>query len=269
MSPQKHIITLFMLAIFNLADTNGSFASVTDNQQRTGEQVMKELEARDTGWGSATVELSMTLKNARGDESKRLLNVKFLEVEQDGDKTLTLFKAPKDIRNAAFLSYSHAIEPDDQWIYMPSFRRVKRISSANKSGPFMGSELAYEDISSFELAKYDYTYLSQESYQGIDCFIVALVPRYEYSGYSKIQYWVDKERYIPLKIEYFDRSQALLKTQVFSEYQQYKDQYWRPVHAQIDNHQTKRTTLLNWGSFDFDTKLGETDFSRISLTRNR
>lgn len=230
---------------------------------------MRELESRDTGWGAATVELNMTLKNARGDQSMRSLNVKFLEVNKDGDKTLTLFKAPKDIRNTAFLSYSHAVKPDDQWIYMPSLKRVKRISSANKSGPFMGSELAYEDISSFELAKYDYSYLSDDTHAEIDCFIVELTPRYEYSGYSKIHYWVDKKRYIPIKIDYFDRSSALLKTQVLGGYKQYQGQYWRPTHAQIDNHQNKRSTELKWGEFNFEVVLTDADFSRVSLARNR
>lgn len=230
---------------------------------------MQELESRDTGWNAAVVDMEMVLRNASGEESERQLTVKLLEVENDGDKTLTQFQSPRDIRNTAFLSYSHAVEPDDQWIYMPAIKRVKRINSSNKSGPFMGSELAYEDISSFELKKYSYRYIDDEPADGVDCYVVELTPLYEYTGYSTMKYWVDKARYVPIKIEYYDRSQSLLKTQHFSGYRQYANQYWRPAESEIHNHQTDRATFLRWGDFDFNVELNDAHFTTIGLTRNR
>lgn len=248
---------------------SSSLTYASDPSEDKGIQIMTKLEQLDSGWKAASVDIKMSLFNAKGDESSRALSVNLLEVDGDGDKSFTLFKSPRDIKNTAFLSYSHAIKADDQWIFMPAFKRTKRISSTNKSGPFMGSELAYEDISSFEIAKYTYRYIKDEIFENTDCFVVELYPRYAHSGYTTILYWVDKTRYVPIKIEYFDRGESLLKTQVFNGYRQYKERYWRPTHSEIRNHKTQRMTKLTWGDFDFDVDLSESDFSKLALSRRR
>jgi hypothetical protein len=101
--------------------------------EEAGLAIATEARTRDRGWGDLTVAMTMTLRNAAGEESGRELRVKMLEVEGDGDKSLSLFDLPRDIAGTAFLSYTHALTPDDQWLYLPALKRVKRISSANKS----------------------------------------------------------------------------------------------------------------------------------------
>ncbi|HCM05717.1 MAG TPA: outer membrane lipoprotein-sorting protein, partial [Oceanospirillales bacterium] len=122
--------------------------------EQQGLAIAKERKARDLGWGDSTSSVIMTLRNAQGEESIREMRMKSLEVANDGDKGLTIFDTPKDVKGTAFLNFSHIEKSDDQWLYLPALKRVKRISSRNKSGPFMGSEFAYEDLSSFEIEKY-------------------------------------------------------------------------------------------------------------------
>jgi hypothetical protein len=95
--------------------------------------------------------MSMILRNTQGDEVEREVRLKLLENSDDGDKFLTIFEQPLDVKGTVFFSFSHAIEPDDQWMYLTKLSKVKRIRSRNKSGPFMGSEFAFEDMSSFEI----------------------------------------------------------------------------------------------------------------------
>lgn len=262
--------TLLLSVSLSLVSTQSTANEVKlENPEGKGMAIMSEFERRDNGWGSSKVNMRMVLKNARGDESKRDLEVKFLEVEGDGDKTLTNFKTPRDISNTAFLSYSHAEDPDDQWIYIPSIKRIKRINSANKSGPFMGSELAYEDITSFELAKYSFRYIGETNFEGTECYKVELTPLYEYSGYSTLVYWVDKSKYIPMKMEYYGKSNSLLKVQTFRDYVLYKDKYWRPSEAIIKNVVNNRSTHLYWDKFDFDVSLTSNDFTKVGLRRLR
>ena len=96
----------------------------------------------------------MVLKNRHGDESERDLRIRILEVEGDGDKSLSIFDSPGDVKGTAFLTFTHKFADNDQWLYLPALKRVKRISSGNRSGSFMGSEFAYEDISSEETEKF-------------------------------------------------------------------------------------------------------------------
>ena len=124
-----------------------------------GLAIAQDRKARDAGWGDSQAEMTMILKTSQGETSDRQIRLKSLEVQDDGDKGLTIFDEPKDVEGTAFLNFSHVDKPDDQWLYLPALKRVKRISSKNKSGPFMGSEFAYEDMSSFEPQKYDFNWL--------------------------------------------------------------------------------------------------------------
>ena len=85
----------------------------------------------------------------------------------------------------ALLSHTKILAADDQWLFLPALQLVKRISSANKSGPFVGSEFAYEDLASQELDKYDYRFLGEQPCGDLTCYVVERVPAYENSGYTK------------------------------------------------------------------------------------
>ena len=255
----------FALLLFLLLPVN-VYASSADEM---GLVIAMQIEKRDAGWSDMLSEMKMTLRNARGDESVRDIRMKSLEVQDDGDKSLIMFDSPHDIKGTAFLSYTHALEPDDQWIYLPALKRIKRISSSNKSGPFLGSEFAYEDISSQEVDKYRHLYLRDDVLHERDVFVTERYPEYEHSGYSKLIVWVDKEMYQPLQIEYYDRKGALLKTLVYKQYKQYLDQYWRPDIMEMSNHQTKKSTLLEWANYQFQTGLSDRNFDLSSLKRAR
>ena len=146
-------VTKVVLVFILLTCSLGSYAQ---SAQEKGLAIAKERKLRDLGWGDSTGDMSMILRNAQGDEVERKMRLKSLEIVDDGDKSVTIFDQPLDVKGTAFLSFSHAIEPDDQWMYLPKLSKVKRIRSRNKSGPFMGSEFAFEDMSSFEIEKYNF-----------------------------------------------------------------------------------------------------------------
>ena len=255
------LLIVLMLAVTSLA--------VAETPEEKGFSIALETDNRDKGWQDSSAVMKMVLRNRHGQESVRQIRVVNLEMEGDGDKGLTVFDEPRDIKGTAFLSYSHALVADEQWIYLPALKRVKRISSSNKSGPFMGSEFAYEDISSFEIPKYNYLYLRDEVLDGIDCFVLELRPQYQYSGYTKSYVWVDKVEYRNQKVEYYDRKGSLLKVQRFTDYQLYLNQYWRAHTMTMDNKQNGKSTTLYWTNFKFKTGLTSADFEKNVLKRQR
>ena len=255
------LLIVLMLAVTSLA--------VAETPEEKGFSIALETDNRDKGWQDSSAVMKMVLRNRHGQESVRQIRVVNLEMEGDGDRGLTVFDEPRDIKGTAFLSYSHALVADEQWIYLPALKRVKRISSSNKSGPFMGSEFAYEDISSFEIPKYNYLYLRDEVLDGIDCFVLELRPQYQYSGYTKSYVWVDKVEYRNQKVEYYDRKGSLLKVQRFTDYQLYLNQYWRAHTMTMDNKQNGKSTTLYWTNFKFKTGLTSADFEKNVLKRQR
>lgn len=245
----------------------GQVLALTAEEQ--GLQIVTEMDRRDIGFGDSQSDLKMILRNRGGHESVRVLRMKTLEIDGDGDKGLSVFSQPRDIKGTAFLSFTHPLVPDEQWLYLPALKRVKRISSSNKSGPYLGSEFAFEDLTSFEVSKYKYKYLTDELLDAKDCFVVEFFPQYEHSGYTRQLVWVDKERYIVLKIDYFDRKNALLKTLSYKDYEQYLGQYWRAGEMLMVNHQNGKSTELLWANYSFRNGFSDRDFDRNSLKRSR
>ncbi|UCD70144.1 MAG: outer membrane lipoprotein-sorting protein [Betaproteobacteria bacterium] len=234
-----------------------------------GLEIAKTMRERDRGFGNFTADMEMTLISANGKRSLRRLRVKVLEVEGDGDKNLAIFDAPADVKGAAFLSHTHIRKPDDQWLYLPSLKRVKRIAPANKTAPFMGSEFSYEDLASPEVEKYTYNYLGEDAAAGRPSFLLERYPVDKHSGYSRQLVWVDRDRYVALKIEFFDRRGDKLKTLVSSGFKQYLDRYWRATGMDMENHQSGKRSVLNWANYRFRQNINAQDFRPTSLSRMR
>jgi outer membrane lipoprotein-sorting protein len=245
------------------------FGLPAQTPEEQGLAIAQEADKRDSGFGDYTSDVKMILKNKHGQESTREIRSRTLEVDGDGDKSMTIFDKPRDIKGTALLSFTHKEGPDDQWLYLPALKRVKRIASDNKSGPFMGSEFAYEDISSQEVEKYTYKFLRDDTFNDMDVFVFERYPVDKKSGYTRQIVWMDKEHYKERKIEFYDRKNAPLKTLLFTDYNQYLDQYWRAHDMYMENHQTGKSTSLLQSNYQYRTGMSDRDFDKNSLKRIR
>ncbi len=237
--------------------------------EEKGLAIAVAADKRDTGFGDYTADMLMILRNRKGEESTRNIRNRTLEVDGDGDKSLSIFDEPADVKGTAMLTFSHGLTPDDQWLYLPALKRVKRIASRNKSGPFMGSEFAFEDLGSQEVEKYTYKYLKEEPCGEWACHVLERIPAYKYSGYKRQIVWYDTAEYRPVKAEFYDRKNVLLKTLEYSAYQEYIGHYWRAGEMFMQNHQTGKSTLLKWSNFNFRNGLTTVDFNPNTLKRVR
>ena len=242
-------------------------ASYAQSAEERGLEIAQAAKAFDKGFIDFTANMIMTLKNKSGKTSKRNIRIKTLEVEADGDKSLTIFDEPADVKGTAMLTFSHGLEADDQWLYLPALKKVKRISSRNKSGPFMGSAFAFEDLGSQEVEKYSYKFLREEACGEWQCYVIERKPEYKFSGYTSQTAWIDKEGYRLAKVDFYDRKKALLKTLVASDFNQYLGRYWRPGKMEMVNHLTGKSTLLEWTDYQFQTGITDRDFRSQSLKR--
>lgn len=245
------------------------FLANAQTAEQKGLQIAKDAKAYDKGYVDFIADMNMTLKNKMGDTSTRKIRIRSLEVDGDGDKSMSIFDEPADVKGTAMLTFSHGLKPDDQWLYLPAIKRVKRISSRNKSGPFMGSEFAFEDLSSQEVEKYSYKYLRDEACGEYQCYVIERYPAYEFSGYKRQIVWLDKEAYRMVQIDFYDRKDEPLKTLKSSDYQQYLDHYWRAGKMEMVNHQNGKSTELEWNNYKFRTGLQDSDFNSQTLKRAR
>ncbi|MEH6456279.1 MAG: outer membrane lipoprotein-sorting protein [Cocleimonas sp.] len=264
---KRRIILASMILLSSSVCINTAFAETSAEK---GLRIANEADASDTGFADFTANMVMTLKNRAGKTSERIIRIKTLEGKSDGDKSLSLFDQPADVKGTAMLTFSHGLKADDQWLYLPALKRVKRINSRNKSGPFMGSEFAFEDISSQEVEKYKYNYLREEACgegNKWKCHVIERVPAYKYSGYTKQVAWIDTKEYRSAKIMFYDRKNALLKTLVQNQFKEYAGKHWRPAMMSMQNHQSGKSTILQYTNYKFKTGLSQRDFNKKSLAR--
>ena len=257
--------TLTMLSVALLSTT----LAWAQTPEERGLEIATAVQDQDTGFVDTQSAMTMTLINRSGKKSIRRMRSRILEVQGDGDKSMSIFDEPADVKGTASLTHSHATDADEQWLFLPALKRVKRISSKNKSGPFMGSEFAFEDISSQEVDKYTYRYLGDEEFEGRLAHKVEAIPAYKHSGYTRLVNWIDQERMVAVKVEYFDRKNSPLKTLVVSDYTQHLDKFWRPGRMEMQNEQTGKSTILEWSDYEFQTGLTDKDFDSKALKRIR
>ncbi len=233
----------------------------------TYQELAQKSDDAMAGFEDAESQMSMTLVNASGQKRERLMAMKILE-GKEGDKSLMEFLSPADVKGTKFLNYEHVKKEDDQWLYLPALKRVKRIASKNKSGAFMGSEFSYEDLSAFNVEKYSYpegevklgTLNAKEVYLGES------KPVSKYSGYTKLLTWIDTKTFLIQKTEYYDRKKELLKTAVFEDYKQIKG-VWRIGKITMSNVQNDKKTILVWSNEKIKTGLKDKDFHKRVLKR--
>lgn len=262
------LLALTVNTSFAMTPVRGDTASA-----KKGFEIAARSDRSDRGYRDSAVELTMTLENAAGQQASRKLTITTLEMpdESVGDKSLVLFTTPRDIAGTALLSHAQILEADNQWLFLPALKRVKRISSRNKSGPFVGSEFAFEDFTAQELNKFDYNWIKEEACGDLICDVLERTPRYEHSGYTKQIAWIDQTDHQVRRVDFYDRANAHLKTLTLSDYRSYalknNVKAWRAHTMTMVNHVNNKKTTMNYSDFKFETGLSESDFVKSRLSR--
>ena len=211
--------------------------------------------------------LAMTLENARG--AQRVRSVKqYVARFGDAEKKLLFFTAPADVRDTAFMnwSYDNPATPDDQWIYLPALRQVRRISAEKKNDSFMGSDFSYEDLSARHPDLDTHRLLRTETIEGQKVYIVESVPNDNSSAYARTVSWVADGIWIGLKREFYETSGELLKTLEIDDYQQISG-FWTITRMTMRNAGSGHSTVMELSDLQFNTGLPETTFTERTMTR--
>ncbi len=243
-----------------------SLVVATSLMALTNKEIADKADKVTDGFGSSIAKTQMTLINASGQKSVRDLLMKTLEGD-NGDKTISTFLSPADVKGTKVLGWEHVDRDDDQWLYLPALKRVKRIASRNKSGSFMGSEFSYEDIGNQNPNKYSFEGEPETvMLDGVECYKGARIPNDKNSGYTKQITWVDTKDFLIRKIDYYDRKKELLKTAIFSDYKKI-DGVWRVGKIDMKNHQNDKETVLVWKDDKIKAGLKDKDFSKRELKK--
>ncbi len=179
-------------------------------QKLTGKQIIEKVYNRPSGDDQSS-NLTMTLINAQGKQRVRKLK-QYLKDNGTVEKKIMFFTAPADVKGTSFMNWSYSNgKSDDQWIYLPALKKIKRISSDSKGDYFMGSDFTYDDLGDRHPSEDTHKLLREETVNGVKCYVVQSIPKDEDYMYSKTITWINKANFIGVKKEFYDEDGDLLK----------------------------------------------------------
>jgi len=235
-------------------------------QNLSGQKIIENVYYRSTG-DDGTSELSMHLIDSRNNERVRKIK-QFSKDYGKEEKSIMFFLSPADVKNTSFMnwSYDDPGKDDDQWIYLPALRKVKRISSDSKDDYFMGSDFTYDDLGDRHPDEDVHKLLREETIDGKPCYVVESVSKDQDYMYSKTITWVIKDVWIGLKKEFYDEDGDLLKVLKVKKYEKIKD-YWVISNTEMKNIQDDHTTKMKLSNIQVDIGVDDMKFTERNMTR--
>ena len=243
------------------------FPASSLSAEYSAEEVMRRVDEREAG-DSSVSDITLVLIDKR--ERQRIRNLKLYSKNYGEDtKTLSLFESPADIRGTAYLNFdwNDSLRDDDSWLYLPALQRVKRLASSDTSDSFLGSDFTYADINGFEIDWYDYSFVNEsEMIDGEDCWVIEMIAKSEFkdraeeaTGYSKMQSWVSKEKFIQLRGQFWELRGNRIKFFTASEIELVED-IWTVKRLQAittRNDRQEHASILQIKSIDYNVDVAD------------
>ncbi len=240
-------------------------ASFSVSAQLTGREIVDKAYNLPTGDDQTSV-LTMTLINKSGQTRVRKIQ-QFTKDFGDTEKSIMFFLSPADVKNTSFMNWSYdSDKADDQWIYLPALKKVKRISSDSKSDYFMGSDFTYDDLGDRKLDADVHKLLREETVDGVECYVVESVSKDEDYMYSKTVTWIRKSNFVGLKKEFYDEDEELLKTLSIKNLKEI-DGIWVITRSEMENVQKNHKTTMELSSIKINTGVPASKFTERMMMR--
>jgi len=244
-------------------------ASPATDPSQHGYAIYAQRDRQDQGFGDQRAELRMVLYGSGERRAQRVLTISERELKGQGNQTLIVFSAPADIADTALLTHENDTtdRDDDQWLYLPAYKRTKRITTSGRSGRFVGTEFSYEDLAGDQLDDFDYRFIRDESLDGRATHLIERIPTRSSSAYSRQLTWVDAVTKQLLKAKLYDRKGRHIKTLEASDWHQYQGRYWRPHRLRMTHIASGRWTEMTTSGYRLDSGLRARHFRAAALGR--
>ncbi len=233
--------------------------------EMSGTEVMEEVYNRPKGNGM-TSELVMTITNSRGSVRER--SIQQYQLDENGvEKKMMFFTAPADVKDTSFMTWSYdSGQADDQWIYLPAMRRIRRIASDSKNDSFMGSDFTYEDMTLRHPDLDTHRVTGEDQIQGQRYLVVESTPLAAPREYSKTRSWVDPETWVGIRKEFIDGSGQVVR-RLTVEDTRLVDGFWVITDMTMENLVKNSSTRIQMKDVAFNTGLNDAFFSERQMQR--
>jgi outer membrane lipoprotein-sorting protein len=213
----------------------GLVLAVSLNAQDAASIVDASRNRIDAATVSTRARMVISAKN--GSTTERVIDQYGKDDAEGKSRAVIVFQQPAGVKGTRFLTMEKTAGDNDQWIYLPSLKKVRRIASSEGGSSFMGTDMSYADMSitSRDVDEDTHTLLREERLEGAECYVIQSVPKDVDYQYAKVISWIDKATRVNYKSEAYDKRGALVKTLVSSNF--------RDVQGFLTPQQLKVTTV--------------------------
>ncbi len=249
----------------------GGIHSSLHTQPLDGRTIVQKNDQQQKSQDEYT-EMTMTLISKTGKKRIRKV-VQYQQTDDRGDKKILIrFLSPPDIKGTGLLTLEHHNREDEQWLYLPALRRIRRISAAEKSDNFVGTDFTYQDLKSEEMDQYNYRLTGEEVIDSIPCYVVEAIPNNKNerkkSAYGKRIFWISKDHFVLVQVHFFDKKGKLFKTLNAREIREIDNtNKWRAWHIEMINLNSGHRTILKYHQIKINRGVPGRFFSKRYLKR--
>lgn len=256
------LLSFLILSIFTFNIACAQLSALEIMQKNDAQLKVKDEE----------VSVQMKLINKQNQVREREITISTKTDKQDLQSSLIKFQSPKNVAGTGLLTIENMDVEDDQWLYLPALNRSRRISAANQSDSFMGTDFSYEDLSAEDLDEYNYSLLAEEEINGTKHYKIEAIANNEAtlneSGYGRRVLWINSENFLLTKAHYFNKSDQHIKTLIAKNIRAIKgSNVSRSHHITMQNLKTGHTTQLTYQNYSINQGLPSKQFSMRSLER--
>ncbi len=242
--------------------------SHTFADMKKGREIAEKMDKANRGFIGEESTTNLILIDANGTKITREMDGLSKE-EKDVTKSLLEFQKPADVKGTKLLTWSFEEEgkDDNQWLYLPSIRRVKKINSKTRGSSFMGSEFSYADLTSQAIEKYNYKFIKDAKMGKQDIWIIERTPK-EKGSYKKVVLYISKSMLTALKSDYYNRRDELFKIAKFRKFKKYTvsgKTFFRANSIEMSNLLNKKKSLFIWKTRKLGVKLSDAKLHKRSL----
>jgi len=188
----------------------------------------------------------------------------------NGSRTVIVFQRPANVAGSRFLTMDSAAGGTDQWIFLPSLGRVRRIAASESGGNFMGTDFSYDDISSMDrdISLDTHTLLREEALNGKNCHVIQSIPKDSSYQYSKSVTWVDKDSYLIYKAEMYNKRGEAVKIMEMSDFKEMQGRL-TPMQTKISTIAAGTSTTIFMEIMKYDDPIPDGVFTPAYLETGR
>ncbi len=206
--------------------------------------VAKVAESDPWGLGGAEVNAKAIVTEKSGKSRALVFDAKSRRTAPPLGKSIITFQAPADVAGMKFLQIQNADTDDERFLYTPELKRSRRIAGSNRSESFMGTDFSYADLDGRDLRQSTSVLKADETIGKFDCYHLDVTPKSADAVYSRIELWVRKDNFVPLKQIMFDKKNAPVKTMMTKEIQRHAGRWFITGSKMTDNGTGRQTELV-------------------------